>query len=569
MRSILLPALALLVCDPAFAQPLAAIEGVDDAELRAALETAIGERSAQANGTSSSLRQARTAAGRARRLLRARGYYGASVTPGLRAGRHPVVRIEPGPQFHIASIATEAGEDTRAREVAGAALAMSADQPLQARAVIAAEARGLLALHGTGWPDATIGEREVIVDHATHSGNITFRFNPGPWSTYGEIVGDTAPWRPQFIARMSPFTTGAPADREEMLAFQRRLDALESVRSARISLGPVGEDGNRPVDVALTAAPRHSIETGLSYSTSDGGGGNARWTRRNLFGGDETLTLTGNLATLNQSLRAEISRPHWRRFEQTLFVHSELKHEDTDAYEQDQAEIGAEITRQDGRRHYGAGVRLDWSSVIDSLGQRDVVTAALDLVAGYDSRNDPLDPDRGMRGTVQLTPATTLGDCNCQYVRLELRGSGYRRLGENLVAATRLRLGSVLGTSASSMPADQRFYAGGGGSARGFDYQLLSPPALDGTPFGGTSVVETSVELRWRVNERWGAVGFLDSATAGEDSQPDISNMRSAVGMGVRYYFDFAPVRIDIATPLDRRDGEDPVQIYFSLGQAF
>ena len=569
VRALFLSACVLCVAGPAWAQPLAQVEGVEDAQLLEQLTVAIGERSTAGNGRSSALRQARNAATRARRLLRSQGYYAATVTPGLGAERQAVVRIETGPRFLISAVTTQTGGDEAAHEVASQAIQLPLQDPLMAQAVIDAEARGLHALQEEGWPDAAVGERDVVVDHAAHTGQITLRYVPGPWSTYGAISQDTGNWRPEFIARISPLEYGAPASREGLLTYQRRLDALDSVRSARVSLGEVGEDGNRPVEIELTPTPRHSIETGLSYSTSEGAGGTARWIRRNLLGSDETLTLSGNLATLNQSVGAEVSRPHWRRYDQTLFVHTELKSEDTDAYSQNQAEIGAELTREDGRRLYGAGVRLDWSDVTDAAGQREVITAALDLVAGYDSRNDPLDPTAGVRGLVQVTPATTLGDCGCQYVRLETRGSAYYGFGDSLVAAARVRLGSVLGTTAASMPADQRFYAGGGGSARGFDYQSLSPLAADGTPFGGTSVVETSLELRWRVRERWGVVGFVDSAMAADSSQPDFSDIRSAAGIGFRYYFDFAPVRVDIATPLDRRDGEDPFQIYFSLGQAF
>jgi translocation and assembly module TamA len=37
----------------------------------------------------------------------------------------------------------------------------------------------------------------------------------------------------------------------------------------------------------------------------------------------------------------------------------------------------------------------------------------------------------------------------------------------------------------------------------------------------------------------------------------------------VRYYPGFGPIRLDIATPISPRDGDDPVQIYISIGQAF
>ena len=93
----LVPVLALLVTGPALADPLARIEGVSDASLRAALETAIGEREAQAGGVSSALRDARTAADRARRLLRSRGYYAATLDPMIGPQQEAVVQIAPGP----------------------------------------------------------------------------------------------------------------------------------------------------------------------------------------------------------------------------------------------------------------------------------------------------------------------------------------------------------------------------------------------------------------------------------------------------------------------------------------
>ena len=78
-----------------------------------------------------------------------------------------------------------------------------------------------------------------------------------------------------------------------------------------------------------------------------------------------------------------------------------------------------------------------------------------------------------------------------------------------------------------------------------------------------------SAELRWRKSERWGYVAFVDSGSAAGSVDEAIGEMRTSVGFGVRFYPGFGPVRFDIATPLDRRDGDDPVQIYVSIGQAF
>lgn len=575
LRHVLLALLfCLLAAHPAAAQPLALVEGVEDGELRAAIQAAIGERTEQDDAIDNPLRNARRAANRAERLLRSRGYYGSTletfVDPAAGPGGGAGVRIVPGPLFAVGSLDVDAGGDEAARQTAAGEIELAPGDPLQARAVIAAEARGIVALHSSGWPDAEIRERQVVVDHAITAGAITYRYTPGTYSLYGEIDRDTGEWNPDFIARLTPLQPGAPASREEMREYQRRLESLDSVNSATVSLGAAGPDSRRPVSVEMTARPRHTVQTGLSYSTSEGGGAEASWRRRNMFGRDETLRLHTVIATLNKSLLASLTRPHWRRYRQTVYLESSVTREETDAYDLDEIAAGIVVTRRSGeRRTYAAGVNLDHARVIDRLGDRNVTTGSVTASAAYDARDNPLNAADGYLGSIAVTPTATFGDIQDTFVRLELRSAVYQRLTPSVVAAARVRLGSLVDASAEAVPADDRFFAGGGGSARGFDYQSLSPRAPDGTPLGGLSVVETSTELRWRVRERWGLVGFVDAAMASRATTPQFGDMRAALGFGVRYHFDFAPVRFDIATPLSRRDGETPVHIYFSLGQAF
>ena len=56
-----------------------------------------------------------------------------------------------------------------------------------------------------------------------------------------------------------------------------------------------------------------------------------------------------------------------------------------------------------------------------------------------------------------------------------------------------MHLGSIINGSVADIPAPQRFYAGGGGSVRGFGFQEVGPRLADNTPEGGLSLVEA----RW------------------------------------------------------------------------
>ena len=141
--------------------------------------------------------------------------------------------------------------------------------------------------------------------------------------------------------------------------------------------------------------------------------------------------------------------------------------------------------------------------------------------------------------------------------------------------ALRGSLGSISGASATSLPANLRFYAGGGGSVRGYSYQSLSP-RFNGTPIGGASLVELSTELRVRFTETLGGVVFVDGGNAYTDSVPTFGkSLYYGAGVGLRYYSPLGPLRLDVGVPLNGSniDGsgvdETGIQFYVSLGQAF
>ena len=137
--------------------------------------------------------------------------------------------------------------------------------------------------------------------------------------------------------------------------------------------------------------------------------------------------------------------------------------------------------------------------------------------------------------------------------------------------AARLHAGSIIGGEIPEVPAPDRFFAGGGGSVRGYGYQNVGPHYADNTPQGGLSLIETSFEYRRHISGPLGAVLFLDSGTVGTEATPTFTHIANAVGVGVRYDLGFAPIRIDVATPINKLSGasQSPIQLYLSIGQAF
>jgi translocation and assembly module TamA len=551
-------------------EPLARVQGVENAVLEAGIYEILGTRKADPEDEIAIRRDLRTAEDRVDRYLRARGYYAASIDAGIGEDGRPVLTIESGPAFSIGRISVETG-NREADMTARMAVEPPEDNILTAQWVLAAEAAAQAALENSGWPEAETLPREVIVDHASTSGDVRFLIEPGPFTRYGGTRLQTEGWRPGFIRRLTTLEEGVPVRLEAIQAFERRLEGLSSVREARIILADVADgEMSRELDVTLTPAPRHAIEATISLSTTEGAGTSLSWSRRNLYGGDETLTFTAELASLVQSLDAEMSLPYWQRIDQRLILNTGLKSEDTDAFQQNEFTAGVTLFREmredlDVR----LGALVDISRVTDASGERDIHSLRLTSAIALDQRDDPLDPQSGVQAALIVNPGISFGDAEATYLQTEIRTSAYYTVSNHFTAAARIRLGAIVGASAIDLAADHRFYAGGGGSARGYEYQSLSPIGADDAPAGGLSVSELNAELRWRGEGRWGAVAFVDTAFAGASRTPEFDNLRTGVGMGLRYYFDFAPVRFDVATPLDRRSGEDPIHVYISIGQAF
>jgi translocation and assembly module TamA len=154
-------------------------------------------------------------------------------------------------------------------------------------------------------------------------------------------------------------------------------------------------------------------------------------------------------------------------------------------------------------------------------------------------------------------------------VKVQAQVSGYLPVGPGTVLAARVKLGSILGGSIPEVPADRRFFAGGGGSVRGFSYQGVGPQLADGTPTGGLSLFESSFEVRQHVVGPWGVAAFVDAGSLGQVVVPNFNKVSIGAGVGVRYDLGFGPVRLDVATPINREHGDPVVQVYLSIGQSF
>jgi translocation and assembly module TamA len=181
-----------------------------------------------------------------------------------------------------------------------------------------------------------------------------------------------------------------------------------------------------------------------------------------------------------------------------------------------------------------------------------------------------------VRAQLSLVPSLDFAAGISTFVIAQASASVYLDVGALLfgsagrsVLAARAMAGGVEGASTFAVPPHQRFYAGGGGSVRGFRFQSLGPQFADGKPVGGTAVDSGSVELRQRIGANYGVVAFVDAGQIGSFGVPFEGPVHVGAGVGARYYTSFGPLRLDVAVPVTREHGGDAFELYLGLGQAF
>src|SRR5690606_8927793 len=211
----------------------------------------------------------------------------------------------------------------------------------------------------------------------------------------------------------------------------------------------------------------------------------------------------------------------------------------------------------------------------DDFGIRYFTSVAGVGSATYDRRDDTLNQTRGYWLAANLRPAYEL-----EYGNASLRGTlearAYYGFGaeRRFVLAGRAQVGSYLGPSIEESPPDQLFFAGGGGSIRGYEFRSIGIETInsegDEITQGGKGLVEGSIEARARLWGNFGGVAFIDGGIVTEDaSLSGADDLRLGVGIGLRYYTGIGPLRFDIATPIDPRSQDSDIAVYIGIGQAF
>jgi translocation and assembly module TamA len=494
------------------------------------------------------------------------------------AGPVPVmISVEPGQRFVLGDVQLKGD----AAGLSPTEFGLTAGSDAGSTKILKAESDVVKRLKAEGRPLAKVTSREVIADHKTGTVDVSLVVAAGPQAGYGPTtVGGTETMDNDFTAYMAGLEPGKPYSPEDLDAARERLTGLGVFNSvAVVEADALDANGNIPINVTVTERKLRYYGVGATVSNTEGLGLEGYWGHRNLFGHAEKLRIEGSISgigsndftALNYNAGIMFEKPGVIGPASKFFASLKTVLEHPDAYDRFSVEGSAGLAYQLSKtQSVSAELNVEYSKITDAfVTNQKYLIVSTPLQYAFDNRDNKLNPTKGFRTVGYVEPAYDLLN-SVAFVKLKGDASAYQALDSSgrIVIAGRALIGSIVGASVEQVPADRRFYAGGGGSVRGYAYQGIGP-RKNGEPTGGLSVAEGSVELRYAINDTFGIVPFVDAGTVSEESFPDFADVKVGAGVGIRYMTPFGPLRVDAAVPLNPGPHDPSFGIYAGIGQSF
>ena len=517
-----------------------------------------------------------------------------------RAPAPVVIKVDPGPLFKLRTVRVldALGVEFSEAELPQRIVGLKPGDPAAASEIRAAQTRIVDYFRKQGRPLAKIQSVAPVVDHAQDIMDVSIMVAPGPIAPFGEAtINGPQTFDPAIVRSFlyihpgDPYSPGAIADARNSI---REIPAVGGVRITEGTA--LDAEGRLPYQVDVEDRLPYAVGASMKYSTTNGPEGQVYWEDRNVFGGAERLRLQADVFYAppwyisSQSLRhfssddiggrvsASFLKPALWGTTNDLLINALAEKVSTSGdgfvgYQAEDADVTASLRHRFNQNFWvQAGLEAQKGDATDALGTVNYRLVGVPVSANFDTTDSKLDPTRGIRLNASAVGFGTFLGSSLDLMQVKAGASAYYSIDADsrYVLAGRVAAGGMVGPQLDEIPANWRFYAGGGGSVRGYAYNELGPTVWWGAVVGGRSVFDASAEVRVKVTDTIGVVPFFDIGNAFTSSFPTFDEqLFAAAGLGLRYYTSVGPIRLDVAFPLERRAGTGPVAIYVSIGQSF
>ncbi len=582
----------------------------------------------------------RTSVNNLKRLYQANGFSDVQITPQVANNNGNLVvtfRVNEGQQDIVEALHLN-GNTVPEQKLAPHGLKVTAGMPYSSKRVDEDRNEIMAQYLRMGYLNATFRETARPIGGDKHRLEVVYNIEEGPRVQTASVVTlgkrDT---QQSLISRTAEIKTGAPMREDELLASENRLYNLGVFDWAEIDpRRQITTQTREDAIVKVHEAKRNSITYGFGFEVINRGGsvpsgtvavpglppvglpskfttsektfwgprGTFEYTRKNVRGRAETITIGGLAGRLDQRGNLTYADPHFRGTNWASDLTLRGEHDSQNPiFTSRLAEFGWQLQRalnpdktqnlflRYSLRQTGL-TRLLLPDLI-SAQDRHVRLSTLSTTYIRDTRDSVLDAHKGIYETAELDMNPSALGSNVNFGRLRAQAAYYKKLFAGIVWANSLRLGLAQPFAGSHVPLSEKFFSGGGSTLRGFSLNGAGPqrkipacgnPADTSTcsfiqvPVGGNQLVIVNSEFRIPVaydlplvHKNLGFAAFYDGGNVYDriGFHNFFANYTNTVGVGLRYITPVGPVRFDIGHNLNALPGIKSTQFFVTIGQAF
>lgn len=518
------------------------------------------------------------------------GYFDAKVSYRLNRTALPrsvVLTVIPGQRYTISAVSiviNEAGSTSYNITPSQARQALLLDIGENADLTKISDSAQKLRLFfmQRGFAFAKTNDPEGQIDRDGKKLHVTFTIIPGSLTQFGSSkIEGTQKVNEKFVRNRLIWQEGEIFDERKIEKTRKKL--VQSGLFSAVSL-KTGEEADKnhhvPVDLVVVEAPFRTLGAGLKYSSYDRTSGSVFWSHNNVFGGGEYFGVSAEHSVRLSTAKLNFNIPDFISAEQKLLTEVKATKEKTNAFLNKTRSCGFLIERSFLDIIIGSvGINGEIGKVTQEVRKYKNRLVSFPMEFKLDASNDILNPTQGGRLKIKVEPYKGKIGLKRSMMITRLGGTYYLPFLEKDrgILATWGTLGKIHVDDIKDVSPNKRLYSGGGGSIRGYGFQLLGPVDSNKVPTGGRSLFECGVEGRFKITDTIGMVTFIEGGSVSEKASPEINkkSLLWGAGFGVRYFTSIGPIRFDIAVPLKKRRTpsgrriDSRYQIYASVGQAF
>lgn len=514
------------------------------------------------------------------KVLKAHGYLEAEIEVQIEKefrDYRVIVNINPGPQYLIEQYKIDflTEDPKKTPQLRLTDLGIDIGDVVDTKKILDSELCTLHILSEKGFPLASIANREITADGRTKRASILITIDTGPLCHFGltQIEGNCSVLD-TLIDQQIKWCEGDLYDSclvEESQACLMDTGLFSSVYITH----PKELDANAalPMKIEVAETKHKSVSLGASYQTTYGPGATFGWENRNVDGLGRRITLQIDIAQRVHTGIATYQIPNFFQVGQNYMMVAQASYESITPYRMQSYTFLNRFDRMLGPYFYfSIGPKIEYLQVSSSVDNGNFLLIEGPLYMRWTNVEDFLNPAYGARFDYRATPAVNIKDISEFYFSQLFTFSSYIPIGEDrLILAQKITLGTIISNGLGAIPVPKRFFGGSEDNLRGYKYYTVSPLDSEGKPIGGRSAIYYSLEPRFRLTDSFGFVPFLDMGNVYLEQFPTFKGKwRKSIGVGLRYYSFVGPLRLDIAFPLNRREGIDPRWwVFVSLGQTF